>query len=358
MTVPVKLANRKTPLKEDSILVRIQGERKGLKLWLLSLIDRRRLEGSPQDASKTQQLWWTRNDKIFPVMMLPPEVRIVLFRHILGSEIHPQVNPEVHYGRERPTRTAVTLGHVRESSYYSGDILAKYPKYGVNIFGTQAPNYNIFRVNRQIRDEALQAGWEGTRKHFTFYQDLHLVISNPNPPATYNWLAAIELDFGTWLAWFDFFGFSVIPTTHVVAHPRSSLIPQINTLKDLRLRFPNPYVLPRVMLQNPWDYFRFKYSHNRWFKEDARYANMCRFPCQIWMVDCLLTFAFPYIKHVPRVRLAEAIKTRQKLQWESILATEYIQRNEAYRTHGYDQSEASKQFTGVPVYSMSNAHVR
>jgi hypothetical protein len=34
------------------------------------------------------------------------------------------------------------------------------------IYDAQPPNVNVLRLNRQVREEALKAGWEGTMKYF------------------------------------------------------------------------------------------------------------------------------------------------------------------------------------------------
>jgi hypothetical protein len=41
-------------------------------------------------------------------------------------------------------------------------------------------------------------------------------------------------------------------------------------------------------------------------------------PCHTEVVDWNLTFAFPFIKYIPTIRLTGTIKTHQRKKWELI----------------------------------------
>lgn len=189
ITVPVSLTDRRGRLTGDEILVRTHGEWKPLRTWLLSLPNEGLLLSMKGGALRCQQRWWERNRKSFPFMKLPVELRLVILRHILGSDIYPGV------AQISPNSTRVTLGRGKDELEEAGER-------GDNQKG---PNYKIFQVSKQICAEALQAGWVGSSKHFdTSKWGFEAVVNCPNPPAGLNWLASIDLHFDV-LNHFSFF---------------------------------------------------------------------------------------------------------------------------------------------------------
>jgi hypothetical protein len=275
-------------------------------------------------------------------MELPAELRAVLYRHILGSYIHPrqEYDPTL---RHNQTRVRVALGTSGLASYYGGNILDRYRDNGgsfdphAKIYGAQPPNVKLFRLNHQVREEALKAGWEGTIKYFTAPGYLEEVLNNPHPPP-YQWLTDLELQFSV-LEYFEMFGVSIAPTMHIdPSDSKGHLLQGITGLKTVRLRFPNPY--KAEVRDNPLGAFHWYNESKDWFRKDDNYANMEVYPCHRTMVEYILNLAFPFVKHVPNVRMSGCIKTSQKTKWEHIFATEYHQRKETYRTHGYNSVAA------------------
>ncbi|KAF2657871.1 hypothetical protein K491DRAFT_756472 [Lophiostoma macrostomum CBS 122681] len=341
MTVPVSLLDRGAPLTADNVHVRIMGERQPLIQWLLQVPDSSMLLGSKRAAMISQRLWWSRNRKVFPLMELPAEVRAVLYRHILGSYIYPSLQSDAD-----EQDVIVALGK-RHASYYGDNILDRHSSHAsyfnlnaVRIYDAQPPNLTLLRLNHQVREEALKAGWEGNTKYFVTASAFEHVIRNPYPPP-YNWLTDLELSFSI-LQYFKMFGVGIAPDMHI--DPSSSIGPLlqgITGLKTLRLRFPNPY--KAVNGENPWGEFFWKTSWEVWFSTYQKQRDKERGPCHRTMVDYILSFAFPFIKHIPNVHLIGCIKTSQKKRWSHILATEYYQRKETYRTHGYDYEASLKE---------------
>lgn len=72
------------------------------------------------------------------------------------------------------------------------------------------------------------------------------------------------------------------------------ILPQLN---HLELAFPSPATEAAI---------DFNYVSQPW-------------KCQLLIVDTILTFAFPYIKHIPEVELCGAIKNTTKGKWTRIL---------------------------------------
>jgi hypothetical protein len=282
-----------------------------LKSWLLQLPippqltkgkDRR---GIPRTIL-AQQLWWAKTGKSFHLMSLPLELRLVILRFILGENIYPCTyhNVDTH-------RIEVGLGYKGQQvpSQIEEPGLAARP---------DAPNYAVFRLNKSLRQEALRAGFQGNRKHFSSEFNLAPVI-HASVTCTYNQLSRIYLH-QTISEYFNLFGIYTRPVFRRSARVcDGSLLAGIAGLKHLELFFTSPYGAHRE--ENPWT----AYSRGM-------------HPCQKTAVDCILTFAFPYIKDIPHVHLIGSVKSCTKFKWYYILGKEFEERKQDYRTHGYDHA--------------------
>jgi hypothetical protein len=104
ISVPISLIQGCDNLNVDSILVRVKGRWELLRKWLLDLPDRKFLldHGGPGVLIRTQQSWWAMNGKIFPLMELPIEVRMLVFQHIMGSKMY--LDTKTVNGQEYVTR--------------------------------------------------------------------------------------------------------------------------------------------------------------------------------------------------------------------------------------------------------------
>ncbi|KAF2874507.1 hypothetical protein BDV95DRAFT_604681 [Massariosphaeria phaeospora] len=243
-------------------------------------------------------------------MDLPPELRCWVLEHVLGTTIWP----------ERLYDNSVVLGSGLQAPLPSRSELHPF-SYHIATTTSPGPNYAIFRVSRTIHAEALQLGWQVCRKHFKSGIDFEHVTQCPNAPTTWNWLTRIQLAFNG-PSFFNFLGIQVMPSI-VFNHGRSKgpLLQGISTLKDLELEFHDPYA---------------RDDDQAWYGVPG----IRKFPCHKTYVDWTMTFLFPFIKGIPKVRLSGHVKTDIKQKWTQILETEYRERNEDWRTHGFNWDNA------------------
>ncbi|KAF2830378.1 hypothetical protein CC86DRAFT_402422 [Ophiobolus disseminans] len=82
--LPVSIKDRHlhSPLRSERILVKVKGKWTSLPKWLEAETD---TCWYSDNAILTQRKWWMRNSKYFPLMELPKELRISIYRHILGT---------------------------------------------------------------------------------------------------------------------------------------------------------------------------------------------------------------------------------------------------------------------------------
>ena len=304
MAVEATLSRGCRRLTADTILVRKKDDMCGpkpgmpLNLWLLSLADAS--DGRGEAGWRLQRKWWASNGQSFPIMTLPAEIRCEIFRQMLSGNIYPDAR------RHRDVQgCVVTLGS----------------RYNRSQFRADPPNYVILRVNKQIHEEALKAAWEGTTKHFAHWIWLEDVEHAPNSPSGYHWRTHVQLCMGISNC-YEFLGIQVNPVLRLLPRPsKARVLQDIPTLKSLEIVFGTPY----------------SYASNPWF--GTRLLNgltVEQYPCHKIMVDWALVFAFPYLKHIPNVRLTGCIKASTRTKWENILSNEYYLRKETYKTHGYD----------------------
>jgi hypothetical protein len=328
ISVPITLTKDCRRLGMHSILVREDGCWKSLQAWLMELSNRGFLlksgdfmEGSwPNYGTRrvnlrSQQRWWSVNGKSFPLMDLPPEVRVILLQHVMGSEIYLDTmykNGQTHVVQARASR----------SQWYDRSI-------AFQPFGPDVPNNNVLLVSKQVRIEALKATWEGTWKHFMWDSKVNFngrnmrispfdTVMTAVRPGPWNWISKIELNYST-QAWFWFFNIEVWPRVHFSrAMPRltnGALLKEISTLKELRLVFPSPYDHRQ---KHPWVNFFCSafYTSEEYSNLDANerklYKDSHTRPCFRTLVDWILTVAFPFVKHVPNIYLKGYIKTKLK----------------------------------------------
>ncbi|KAF2130663.1 hypothetical protein P153DRAFT_356391 [Dothidotthia symphoricarpi CBS 119687] len=214
-------------------------------------------------ATEVSILWWDRNGRHFRLMDLPMEICSTIFRHILGENIYP-VAP---YDSTR--RAYQVLLGLKEVNIPEAEDAGARP---------DAPNYAILGVNKQVRREAVCAGWEGTRKQFTAVHMLERVLSTTATPCSYNWLNRVHLNFSIG-GLFHFFGVEIDPVVHITAaRSMGHLLQGVDTLKHLELFFRSPYESGSSD-GNPWsEYYRANHWR-QWFTESAVFQSMAEHPC-------------------------------------------------------------------------------
>jgi hypothetical protein len=251
-----------------------------------------------------QQLWWSITGKHFPLMKLPKELRTVVYEHALGENVYPHYHRYIALGIDQ-----LILGS--DHGNCPGDD-EDFREAGAR---PHAPNYKILALNKRIRQEALEAGWNGTWKHFVSPFYLINALSDGLSPLGYNWLTRLQLNF-TLDAYFTFFGVSFAPIAHRLSG-NGDVLQGIGGLKHLELFFRSPYG-PSARW-NPWSHFYDQNHCTGWFRGDSNYKTMASMPCQKIVIDYILAFAFPYIKDIPNIHLAGSIKRCTKEKWYYIL---------------------------------------
>ncbi|KAF1967071.1 hypothetical protein BU23DRAFT_406350, partial [Bimuria novae-zelandiae CBS 107.79] len=171
---------------------------------------------SGEHGNRMQRIWWSRNGKHFPLMCLPRELRALIYRHALETYVYPQEN-------------LGTIKHVRPSD---GDFCREAGRQA-----SEAPNYSLLRVSKQVYAEAKAAPWRGTPKHFVCPQQTEDVIINANVGPAYNWLTKLHLNFSL-DDHYDFLGIKIEPFLHIRSQDsRSALLKSISNLEEVEFFF-------------------------------------------------------------------------------------------------------------------------
>ena len=327
-TVPVSIIPREGRLTVDKVHVRESGKWIPVKKWLLELGDNSIL--IKRSASSITNFWYSRGGKIFRLMDLPSEIRLMIFEQVIapGGEVYPL--SKLPKSGWRPDSTAVG----RESAHVTLGIGYNKDHLGLGYMGwcqstmleyrepTAAPNLTLLYVSKQVQAEALQAGWEGLKRCFI---DHHIftatVDSKIGVAQRFNILGRIQLGFTT-KSWFEFFGIEVSPHSFL-QNMAASLGHYLAGLKDgcqLELRF-----------RDPQD----GCSGHPWLVRQTS--------CQTVMIDWIMTFAFEHIQHIKHIDLVGYIKKPQKVKWLDLFAR---QRREPF--YRFDHTTAIQSILSTP----------
>lgn len=333
LTVRVSITERDFDLllTADMIRVLIRGEWKPLKTWLLELVQEdgrfpwNFIHNRPHYV---QQTWWRKNGKVFRLMDLPQEIRLIILKHALGGFIHPAAAYN-HSSREYQVTLGCTSRNNPDKMNYEHSESNRDSMQAKKKFSS--PNYALFRVNKQVHGEALIAGWQGSRKHFVTPGYLIDVLGATQVPVISNWLSKIQLNFST-EDYFRFIGLSVNPDLHLNSFSSMGLhLSNIATLEDLELHFRSPYNTHHDDKNgDPWSTWRRQLSYHVTPIVSREYG------CYKTIVDWILAFMLPYVKNISKLRFTGAIKTSVKDKWVYIHSIEYCERELDYRSHGYD----------------------
>lgn len=333
-TVWVSVIPRRAPLSTDRIYVQINRKWIPLKDWLVSLAAQDHLQGYLKSSRglNAQRKWWRLNRKVFKIMDLPAELRMTIFEHVLGPQIHPLSTVSRYKHNFNTARITFGFGYNRDMFRDHNVSHLFIPRCVATTEETRPPipepNLSILRLSKQTHKEALKAGWESTRKFFVDSDQFSAVVDTGITPS-YNWIAKVQLNFTT-TDYFEFFGVSVNPV--LLLDPSSSkgqYISRLTTLQDLQIRFRKP---SDGWEGSPWGHM----VHKRKIEDSG-----CTYTaCQRTVVDWVLTFAFPFIKHLPTVTLNGAVKKSSKVKWKYILTQEYMYTKHGQKTsHGHNQTE-------------------
>lgn len=209
----------------------------------------------------------------------------------------------------------------------------------------------MFQVSQRVRAGASRAAWEGTWKHFVQVTTFTAVLWAGITPNRYNWLNRIHLHL-QFDQYFKLFDMAINPTVHMEnTQENGRQLQALLQLKHLEFFFPLPYGLYFERSANPWHNFYTQHKHKASFKSGPNYREMEHYPCQKTIVDWILTFAFPFVKHVPNIHLAGSVKPVTNNKWEARIECEYRDRRLDCRTHGYDHAENLAAVLHQPAYA-------
>lgn len=332
-TVPICLIPHSGPLIAANLHIRRAGTWVPLSNWLLDLPDPNLLTIRGIECSN--YFWRKRSKSTFHLLDLPVELRLMIFERALGSSgsVYPlsqgcltkcnkscpftplqdfanehitlgvsnkSRDAQKHWVRYDPMRQA--LGGIRKGFREEYGHMAT-----TEIHDTiPTPEIALLLVSKQVNTEALQAGWEGTKRCFLDYWTFIAVASSRIGITTrLDCLGRIELDF-TPKPWFKFFGVRIEPTIHItgsesLAHHLSSL----PSTTDFRIRFRDP--------QDGW-------AADPWAKQarEGDALDSQRTTCQSVLIDWIMAFAYNHIRHMG-VTLTGFVRKPQKERWERIL---------------------------------------
>lgn len=319
MTVDTKVVRARGPLTAERIHVRLGISKvwKPIREFLLMIPDPSLTVRTPFEKTRH---WWEHNGRSFRFMDLPVEVRAIVFEYALGPEVYPRTTART----ERRLREGEISDHDPEARQdarivfgfgYSNKLIEQH-SWGLDYFReirpiTSGPNTAVLRLNKQLHKEALEAGWQATKKYFVEWQIFTKVVdSKVGPMAQYNCLTRIQLDF-TNATWFQFFGLKVVPQLRLEESESMGRYLQASKLPNLRhldMRFRDPDG-DESYGGCPW-----KSAIADGWANDFTAFNCC----QSTVVDLICAAAFPYVHHIPFVKVIGFVKHDMKVNWEYI----------------------------------------
>ncbi|KAF2274946.1 uncharacterized protein EI97DRAFT_459896 [Westerdykella ornata] len=300
---------RTHPLTPEKIHVRAGYHRRWIPLsdWLRTL----GVRIYPHEIEKAQRIWWKVNNKAFPLLKLPAEIRLMIYLHALGGpDIYPVVSVNGNWTQSIDDPTAWQSSRIQPGLGNSHKVLFQDDNNPWRGYCDQLkkeirtpvwqPNLALLRVNKQVHAEASYAMWELTRKCFINRQMFaNVLAAQPGSARNYTWLKRIQLDF-TNKQYFEFLGIAIDERTKQMRLDGNTrqcevlLKSSIPTLQALDIRFRAPDV---GFLASPWN-------------------QPC---CQAVVVDWIMTFAFPWIKHVKEVTVSGVLRITTREKWTEIL---------------------------------------
>ncbi|KAF1925095.1 uncharacterized protein M421DRAFT_400502 [Didymella exigua CBS 183.55] len=315
-TVPISVKPHQGALDVSKIHVRISGEWVPIRQWLVNLAEKSKAmwERTPESI---QYFWNKRNKRSFDLWRLPAELRRIVLQYAIAPE--GEIYPLSELTKTCPCtwppvpqcESACIFMGVGYTGGRTGHKLmnGEYATYRYEI-STEVharvylPNTNLLLASKWLKQEALEAGWNGPVKCFVDNQNFVLAMcSRVGAAQQFNVLGRIELSF-TMGGWLRFLGIDTpfdLPLHQVITEARGPYLAQLANTTRLSIRFRDP--------DDGW-------ADHPWGQETQKTA------CQSVMIDWIMTFAFPHIKHIARLNLTGCIRNPQKQNWESLLERE------------------------------------
>jgi hypothetical protein len=177
-------------LIEDNLYLKIGTQWILLKDWLVTSHQPAKYF-SGEKGYRAQRKWWKLRGSHFRLADLPTEMRMKIFEFALGPRIYPLTT-------RHNTRARLGIGFL--NWHECSRIKQRHPpefyrEIAHRVTGCSAyePNIALLFINKQTHREALQAGWENTRKCFFSPRHFTSVLSVNSKPQ-YNWLNHLILD--------------------------------------------------------------------------------------------------------------------------------------------------------------------
>jgi hypothetical protein len=271
---------------------------------------------------RAQRKWWARNKKHFRLADLPTELRMKIYEFAIGPRIYPlstgHRNGSVRLGLGfRAWHDRRDKGYQSPPSWYFD---TQYEEHTVTGCSAYEPNIALLCVSKKVCAEALQAGWENTRKCFLSPVHLEVVVMQSEFWPDYNWLNHVILDF-TMAGWFKFFGIEIggggsgsgvgggVPFyfSKNMDTCQGGLLGTLEHLASLQLWFRSP---------DDGDTF---YPRGLLTRDNGRAESVC---CQRTMVDWIMTFAWPFVSELPKAKVTVGgiLKRYSREKWNEMLA--------------------------------------
>jgi len=243
---------------ENNLHLKIGKEWVVLKDWLLSSqMPTKELVG--EKGYRAQRRWWRLNGKHFRLADLPTEMRMKIFEFALGPRIYPLTT-----SKDAEVRLGLGFRNWLDSS----------------------------------------SGWLGGHPQVVLLTNSAQIEAGTKP--NYNWLNHLILDF-TMSDWFSFFGVRVRSNFYMDSGVSlRPILPTLNGLSTLQLWFRSP--------EDGASYYPSGMRNVNWGVE---HSFTC---CQRTMADWIMTFAWPFVKDLPKVRLGGVLKKDTKDKWNKLLA--------------------------------------
>lgn len=330
VVVSVEHRHSNKALTADRIMLEVQRGhdpvplKEALLSWTAKNFEKHRID------RKGLQLWWKNQNQPFRLMDLPLELRRAVYLAILGSQIRPdEVLGEVILGSKH--------NHPMWEEENAEGRCTNFLKVLENELSL--PNYALLGVSKQVREEALDAAWIDSEKHFYNIDTLNNVLKYYIDPITKakRGMGKVVLNFDL-MQWFELFGLKANPNVTLGPHHwAASQLQSTTDILELSLIFPNPYKYRK----HPWSLFDWGESSRKW-------------PCYRFVIDWIMTAALPYIKHIPNVRLRGAIKTATKRKWHTILHNEFLlgQGKGVPGREPFDYDKAMQDIKSIPPGNM------
>ncbi|KAI7597323.1 hypothetical protein KC343_g11694, partial [Hortaea werneckii] len=317
-----------------------------LQQWLKSLPEPT-LPNYHVPAYEDQYQWWRSTGKPFRLLDLPGELQERIFLFAVGEYIEP------HF-REKYVCDKNEYGIKHDGTRDEDDVL-KLSRWTVITHGTHRAkrcgvskydwtarpaippvNLGVLGLSKKTREAALYALWKQTTKVFRSPQKIPLRRLRYPDPATPEFdvsgiptyvhprfrpylnriqLALDNVDllllFGVPLPGIND-GFSVRPSPPP-AHIFPTLLPH---LKYLDIYFQST----ARRSYNPWHTTEMTSDRDRrTYLTEALGMDLQRMPCQRILHDWILTYAYEYIRGIPRIELTGFIKDRVRRKWDRLL---------------------------------------